>query len=502
MKSMDRILGKVSLFCYIFVLYQIWHLCQYGGIKRHLALLALGILALCISSILWLFARKRRPKSPPEEKGRKKKLFWIEAGIALVATVFFCGMVVYAAIPYHGALSWKIEEWTREKEVWLEHDNFFESGAEGILTDLDHALHLPEDLYLVNGFEVTFDQTGQIQTIDAFFYGTDQSGTERTYLVDYDASKSEKMTVWLDGNASKSYDPDMRLAPMLRILEEASLKDQAEAWDRTYEEERYAILYSGKRSFSTAEGLEYLAGDADGDGRADGTPQTIQQLLSGGEVTGYALSFYLPQRESIPPVRYLMEPAYTSQAALNQEREEQQAQEAKQAEGWTVDRTDGTMYFFLDESRGWRMVVADAAAGSRFYQLEGTADGGATWEMLHTDPFGGQIGVTQGLVFYDENVGIVGLTGASQSQSRLYRTADGGRTFAPISLPMEAVTELPASAKELGYSADDYDYLHMPEEKDGVLSVLASSEASASDGLLFESSDDGKTWIFSGAVNP
>lgn len=65
-----------------------------------------------------------------------------------------------------------------------------------------------------------------------------------------------------------------------------------------------------------------------------------------------------------------MEPEYTSQQEISQEKQQAQIQEAKDEERWTVDQSDGSMYFFLTEQTGWRMVVTDAAAGSRFYELE------------------------------------------------------------------------------------------------------------------------------------
>ena len=93
----------------------------------------------------------------------------------------------------------------------------------------------------------------------------------------------------------------------------------------------------------------------------------------------------------------------------------QQVEDAKDTESWTVDQSDGTMYFFLDENNGWRLVITDAAAGSRFYVMEKTMDGGSTWEGINDDPFSGQLGVAEGLIFYDENFGVAGITGASQS---------------------------------------------------------------------------------------
>ena len=37
MKYIYKITGKVSLILYIFMLYQFWHLCQYGGLRRHIS---------------------------------------------------------------------------------------------------------------------------------------------------------------------------------------------------------------------------------------------------------------------------------------------------------------------------------------------------------------------------------------------------------------------------------------------------------------------------------
>ena len=61
----------------------------------------------------------------------------------------------------------------------------------------------------------------------------------------------------------------------------------------------------------------------------------------------------------------------------------EQVDKAKKAESWTMDESNGTMYFFLDEQNGWRLVVVDEAAGSRFYVMERTADFGDTWERIN-----------------------------------------------------------------------------------------------------------------------
>lgn len=207
-----------------------------------------------------------------------------------MATLFFGGRIVYSAIPYHGALSWKMEEWLHKKEIKLEHDNVFENGVEGILTDLDEELELPEELYIADKVQIGFDKNGKIQNIDAFIYGKDKQGEKRTYLIDYDADKSEDMTVWLDGNVNGKYDEDMRLSPMTQILKRAEWKKKVNVWAKTdYEDNIYEIFYLGRRAFGSEEGLRYVPGDADGDGKEAGA-DSLLQLRRGGEIVGFEVS--------------------------------------------------------------------------------------------------------------------------------------------------------------------------------------------------------------------
>lgn len=130
--------------------------------------------------------------------------------------------------------------------------------------------------------------------------------------------------------------------------------------------------------------------------------------------------------------------------------------------------------------------------------MEKTEDGGSTWNRINTDPFGGNIGVTEGLVFYDENFGFAGLSGASQSYSRLYVTRDGGVTFTEMQMPVDTVTELPPLAAELAFTAADYAYLCMPEMEGELLTVLALTGAGETEGILYQSQDQGETWVYAG----
>lgn len=500
MKYIYKITGKVSLLFYIFNLYQLWHLCQYGGLRRHIPMLVLGIIGLGGILVLWLISRMYNQKVDLGDN-KNKKLFYMEMILLIAATLFFGGRIVYSAIPYHGALSWELDEWMHKKEVELKHNNLFEDGVEGVLMDLDEALELPEELYIANKFQVSFNGNGTIQSIYTFIYGKNEAGEKKTCLIDYDTDSSNNMTVWIDGNVNGEYDDDMRLSPMIDVLNAANWINQVKEWTEAFEEQQiYEILYMGRRSFNSEEGLQYISGDADGDGTETGI-SNFTQLRRGGEIVGFEVSLHIPDLNNVTPVRYIMEPEYVSQQELDRENTMQQVENAKTTERWTVDQSDGTVYFFLDEKNGWRLVVMDAAAGSRFYVMEKTKDDGSAWECINGDPFSGEAGVAEGLIFYDENFGVAGITGASGSSSKLYITQDGGLSFEKIELPMNMVTELPETAEEYGFSVEDYDYLNMPEKDASVLTITVTTDAIEYEGIVFQSFDDGVSWEYCGVTS-
>ena len=206
------------------------------------------------------------------------------------------------------------------------------------------------------------------------------------------------------------------------------------------------------------------------------------------------------EQENDTSVEYTTKPDSIDLGESNQKNITEQVDKAKKAESWTMDESNGTMYFFLDEQNGWRLVVVDAAAGSRFYVMERTADGGDTWERINEDPFDNQAGVAEGVMFLDDNFGIAGLAGASQSHSTLYITKDGGRSFGEIKLPMSTVTELPESAKEHGFTVEDYDYLNMPQIGATTLIIMVTTDKGDNDGIVFESEDGGDTWKYRGVT--
>ena len=410
-----------------------------------------------------------------------------------------------------------------EVKITLKHDNFFDDSVAGILEDLDNEIGLPKKIYLVNHFNVTFYATGEIAAIDTFFYGEDENGETRTYLVDYNRKKSSKMTVYINNYAKTDYEEDMCLTPLFELLGNIKVKERVDSWAEETKSHTFGISYSGKRAFTSADSLQVI--------NAENTDTNGNSILSkveyGGEVTGFAVTFSTGGEENTGEIiTYIINPKYISAAVLAQQNRREQIDEAKNGAGndttdntgnadpnavagddeeesgdgtpWTENREDGSVYFFLDSNTGYRLLVADAAAGSRFYELEMTKDGGQSWNQKNANPFDGNIGVAEGIEFYNENLGVIGLAGASGDYSTLYLTQDGGKTFSMIELSMDEVTELPDTAAEYGFSISDYDYCKMPQQKDGKLIIKVISAMGENDGILFESIDSGNTWNYSG----
>lgn len=174
-------------------------------------------------------------------------MFGTELLILLVVTVGCISYIVYTAIPYNGALSWKVDSLFKTKKIEYEHNNFFRDGAEGLIKDINKKLKLPDELYITDSFEMSFDKDGTITRVSAYLYGQNEKGKDKTYLIDYDIDKSDKIVVQIAGYANADYDDDKKLDPMFTILEKSDCKMQVTQWNLNYafadNPPEYEILY-------------------------------------------------------------------------------------------------------------------------------------------------------------------------------------------------------------------------------------------------------------------
>ncbi len=84
-------------------------------LKNDLIILVFYGIFLVGTVVLWLISKRHNQEVNSGDNGNKK-LFYTEMILLIAATLFFVGRIVYSAVPYHGALSWKLDEWMRKKK--------------------------------------------------------------------------------------------------------------------------------------------------------------------------------------------------------------------------------------------------------------------------------------------------------------------------------------------------------------------------------------------------
>ncbi len=152
--------------------------------------------------------------------------------------------------------------------------------------------------------------------------------------------------------------------------------------------------------------------------------------------------------------------------------------------------------FLQDGMIGYRMVVLDAALGSRMYGLIKSTDGGESWQVKSRDPFG-ESGMGIDFTFLDEDFGFATLMHNGGDEADLFVTENGGESYERC--VMQGFTV----ALDDGYVYDPYDYPGMPYEEEGVIYVLCGQGADGDyDGgdrakmALYRSADHGHTFVF------
>lgn len=479
---LSAICHPVFLAVYGIAWYHLRALCRYGGRRSHLPVLAVCSLFFLVWMIVCIIRilKKQSAGQPYPALSAAGRLWYTAALLTLCAVTGYFGWgVVKSAMPYQGKLSWALEDAKNRRTIPLTHDNIFRDGIDGLLSDIREETAMPEELYVANSVDLEFDSTGRILRLDTFLYGTDEDGAAESFLISYDRDKAENMTVYLNGAVDRQDEQEKLLAPLSSMLETIPLEQTVGRWKAS----RFGILYYGVRSWGTdISGIVYI--DSSGDTKAAENAYC--------EIAGYTVSVYVPgeERSDVSPVRYVHADNLDAVPSENPLSARESADTTSRAQK-TENDEDVSM---LDESRGYRLTVLDAAAGSRFYGLEMTEDGGNSWEILNQDPFGGDTGVSAGISFLNETLGFIALSHSGGSLAELYRTEDGGATFERVTLP---AAEVPLTGEEM---YQPFDFPGMPYEKDGALYLEVGQgqdgDYNSGSSALYRSGDMGRTWTF------
>lgn len=493
------LLNPVFLVVYGVALRYLERLCRVGSLRSN-GLWAAVLGGICLVWLVgWgLFCLMARRRGRSLGGGRKlwRGVLILELAAALGLSGFYGYRIFQSAGDFTTKLGGYVYQW-RNTETWeLQADNLYEDGLDGLFAELDRHLDLPEELYLVRAVEINFQEDGTITEIYAFLYGQNDQGEGHTYLVDYRRSSSQKVTVWLDGYADLTYQPEQQLQPFLELVSRLDLRQETAGWQA----ETRQLLYDGSRYFSAGTGQVFVVAE-------DGS-----QTLETEGAYGYEVSLWDPDSETSAggiaqgqevkrffagwDVAGAGTGALTGPAASEAEAawEETETGDAEAGSGLPVGESfvesGEDIAFFLDYQVGYCLRVADAAAGSRFFQLEKTEDGGENWTLWNEDPFGGVLGGGVDLKFLDENLGFLTIWGASGSSAQLYRTEDGGTSFEEVELP----------------AAEGYDFPELPALDGGRLTITVGRGAESDgpeDVIRLYSEDQGRTWsLDSGAGGP
>lgn len=478
------VLNPFIIAIYGVVCYYLSSLAQYGGLSKRAPIIIAGTLILVVwfagCLIKYRFYSKKgtvpfRKIGSPALKNISK--WWVRlATVMLVMITLVTGFNIYqSATNLQGKLAFVIDDWFNTHKVEFVHDNLHENGLDGLLADIEQKVSLPDKLYISNEVDITFSKTGQITDVYAFVYGSNEDNETESFLIDYDGSKSNNITIYLNGFADPNFEEEHQLQPLIDAVKVIPVQETIADWN----EETFGIYYAGYRSWGyNKAGIVYFD--------EQGNTSKLETAIE--EIAGYTISLYASNNEAITPVRFidhLIEaPALSEEEQLQMEDEE------------TYTPDDEFHYF--NEQFGYQLAVVDAAAGSRFYALKQTLDGGETWETLNLDPFLGSTGVASGITFINEQLGFIGLSHGGGSYANLYRTVDGGQTFEQVTLPL---VEVPLTDDEK-YAA--FDFPEMPYEENGTLYLLVNQgqdgDYNGGNKLLLLSEDDGETWEFAEEV--
>lgn len=476
---MKNLVDYIFIFLYSVLMVLLWKICKYGS-WRYWINWIIPILFLILVCIIYKILNRNIESS---RKYRRIKLY-----LFIIVTIIFGGMIIHTAIPYNGKLSWKVDEMLNHKRVRYVHRNIFGDGIEGLIEDLEKKFILPDKLYVDNEILIRFDGDGEITKLEGMIYGKDEKGKINSYLLSF---KNKKLEVWLNKDAGFELDESRALDPMIKLLKKSKYQKEIDAWKKIYGDVDFGIIYYGLKEFFYSDGIKVLGSKKEND-------DVFKTLGQGGEVKANALSIFIPDRE-ITPINFIIDPEIISSETRNAQLEEEVIEMSKGEDSWTLDKNTGTMYTFLKSNKniGFRLVVTDAALGSRFYKLEKTSDGGKTWENINSNPFLDGTGVAEGIEFLNENFGFAGLQGGSGEHSEIYVTRDGGANFEIINLPYENVENLPEKGKEYGITIENYKYLKMPRMVGNKIYILATPDSFEEEGIEFYSKDEGKTWQIS-----
>ncbi|AFQ44365.1 BNR/Asp-box repeat protein [Desulfosporosinus meridiei DSM 13257] len=157
----------------------------------------------------------------------------------------------------------------------------------------------------------------------------------------------------------------------------------------------------------------------------------------------------------------------------------------------TLDSVRVKFCSFPNAKVGYVIATGDRAMSQESQIIYKTTDGGATWKEVGSGP---RTSLLQSAGFIGENLGFMSYPKIDGAETNLYRTEDGGKSFAPIIIP--AVKE-----SWMGTTLEPFIQPETPYFEEGQLFLLVGQgpQGDYMGGTVsakYKSDDQGKTWYF------
>lgn len=177
-KTLKPLVDYIILVLYSICMYILWKLCKLGGIHYWLRMMLPFVILLIILLLVRLILRHR---------GYRASCFKFRLVLFVAISLVFGGMIVHTAIPYNGALSWKIDDFLNHKKINFTHNNIYKNGINGVIDDVGEKISLPEKLYVSDDFYIEFTEDGTITNVETMLYGENDKGQLKGFLLSYDS---------------------------------------------------------------------------------------------------------------------------------------------------------------------------------------------------------------------------------------------------------------------------------------------------------------------------
>ncbi len=243
-KGLMKYSGIFSIVCYLFVMFHIADWCWEGKGVVHMPAILLGGVGFVCSLSFYIYKKVGFLKENVSITPNRKVVILAVLAIVL-GTLYSGGKILYSALPHHGELSYYLDEKLNKRDYKLHNKNYFETGFQGILEDLQAVEEFPEKLYINDDCIISIKPDGTIESFHMTLQGKTNEQEGKRYMIQYFAYE-DKISVREDSYIDKSWGEEHSLKHMQKILDNVSIEQLIQEWNEYYGTYSYDIEYHGR----------------------------------------------------------------------------------------------------------------------------------------------------------------------------------------------------------------------------------------------------------------